>query len=356
MVDLTWVATKTAGTVGLFAVGWCGYLAAKKLHWPSPALLGSLVVLGLLNLSGVKVPFFQAEAAFWSKVMSGVILAQRIDRGTLKLMKKMPVPLAVASLWMVAGSIGVGLLLFRVAGDRLSLMTCLASSSAGGIAEMTIFAMSSGADVGIVAFFQSARIMVLYLTLPFTAQWLSRRSSAEALPQAAPAAPRAKFSLFELARFGAVTCAGSLLFRHFGVPSGVLLGAMCGGGLCNLVTGKALKLRPKARAAAQVLLGVTICAGLSPRTVALAMELFGPLVLTVALVQASSLILAWVIHVMTGWDVMTSLLSTCPGGLSQVVFLAEDLGANTLTVGVFHAVRMVSIVVLIPLIAGFLAG
>ena len=88
----------------------------------------------------------------------------------------------------------------------------------------------------------------------------------------------------------------------------------------------------------------------------LLVRLFVPLLLSLGVIQAMSFLLAFIMHRVTGWDAMTSVLATCPGGLSQIVFFAEDLHADAFTVGVFHAVRMVSIVVFVPLAARLLGG
>lgn len=351
------ILARSAGTAALFAVGCAGFRGAKKMGWPAAAMLGSLFLLGLLNLSGLRLPFYQAPVSFVSKVLSGVILGQRIDRHMASAVRKMLFPVSLASFWMVMASVATGVLLFALAGGRLSLMTCLASSAAGGIAEMSIFAMSAGADVGIVAFFQSVRIIVLYVTLPFSTAWLARRAPGAVLPKApaSGAQTRASFTPGEIARFAAVTGALALLFEAAHFPSAYMIGAMCGAGAMNLRSGKVMTLPPWLRSAAQICLSMTISVGLSPRTIHLVRELFFPLAFSVALIQALSFLLAWIMHRLARWDVMTSVLATCPGGLSQVVFFAEDLRADPLIVGVFHAVRMISIVVCVPLIARLFA-
>mgnify|MGYP002585630775 CR=1 FL=1 len=348
------ILARSAGTAALFAVGYAGFRGAKKMGWPAAAMLGSLFLLGLLNLAGLRLPFYQAPVSFVSKVLSGVILGQRIDRHMASAVRKMLFPVSLASFWMVMASIATGLLLFVLAGGRLSLMTCLASSSAGGIAEMSIFAMSAGADVGIVAFFQSVRIIVLYATLPFSTAWLARRAVLPKAP-ASGAQTRASFTPGEIARFAAVTGALALLFEAAHFPSAYMIGAMCGAGAMNLRSGKVMTLPPWLRGAAQICLSMTISVALSPRTIHLARELFFPLAFSVTLIQALSFLLAWIMHRLTRWDVMTAVLATCPGGLSQVMFFAEDLRADPLIVGVFHAVRMISIVVCVPLIARLFA-
>lgn len=346
-----------AGTAALFAIGAAGSFGAKKRGWPAAAMLGSLLLLSLFSLLGGSLPFYKTPVSFFSKVLSGVILGQRIDRDMMGAVRRMILPVSLASVWMVALSIVTGLLLFRIAGDRLSLMTCLASSSAGGIAEMSIFAMSVGADAGIVAFFQSVRIVVLYATLPFSTAWLARHASRSELPDVRnrPQKRKDRFTPWEIFRFALVVCASALLFEAVRFSSAYMLGAMCGAGAMNLWSGKVMTLPPWLRSAAQICLSMTISVGLSPRTVRLMAELFLPLAVSVGLIQLLSFVLAWLIRRLTRWDVMTSVLATCPGGISQIVFFAEDLNADAFVVGIFHAVRMISIVVCVPLIARLFA-
>lgn len=353
---LTDLPVQAGGTAALLAIGWLGYRAARKLKWPAAAMLGALLFLGVLNVSGVKFPFYKAPLSFFSKVMSGVILGQKIDRGMVNLLKKMARPAAFSATWMVMSSILTGLLVFAAAGDRLSLMTSLAASSAGGIAEMSVFAMSVGADVGVVAFFQSMRIIVLYVTLPFSTAFVARR--AKTPPEAAEEDRRddTVFSPAEILRFALLTCVAALLVDKAGMPSGLMIGAMAGAGAQNIWAGKVMRLPPWLKNGAQICLSAAITAGLSPQTMTLLVRLFVPLLLSLGVIQAMSFLLAFIMHRATGWDAMTSVLATCPGGLSQIVFFAEDLHADAFTVGVFHAVRMVSIVVFVPLAARLIGG
>ncbi|MGI6076054.1 MAG: AbrB family transcriptional regulator [Pyramidobacter sp.] len=347
---------QAVGTAALIAMGWAGYRVARRLKWPAAAMLGALLFLGVLNISGVKFPFYKAQLSFFSKVMSGVILGQKISRDMMSLLKKMALPAAFSATWMVLGSIMTGLLVFTASGGRLSLMTSLAASSAGGIAEMSVFAMSVGADVGVVAFFQSMRIIVLYVMLPFSTSIIARRAKKTSLPAGDERHDDATFSPAEILRFALLTCVAALLVDKAGMPSGLMIGAMAGAGAQNVWTGKVMRLSPWLKNGAQICLSATITAGLSPQTVTLLIRLFVPLMISLCVIQAMSFLLAFIMHRITGWDAMTSVLATCPGGLSQIVFFAEDLHADAFIVGVFHAVRMVSIVVFVPLAAQLISG
>ncbi|MDY3867748.1 MAG: AbrB family transcriptional regulator [Pyramidobacter sp.] len=344
---------KLGGSALLFAVGYLGYFAAKRMRWPAPALLGSMAVLGAVNLFGAKIPCFGTAISFTSKVLSGVVLGEKIDRSSVALMRKMLRPILIASTWMVAASLLTGVLLYWTAQGKASLMTSLASSGAAGIAEMSIFALSVNADVGMVAFFQSIRIIVAYATLPLVAGWLARRSGQQAADNSVgkTAQKQEKQTHWEILRFAAVACLTAELFKLIHFPSPYMLGAMVGSAAVNLATGKVTSCPPKLKTFAQIGIGIMICVYLSPDTLRLIASLILPLVLTTAFLQALSFVLAKVIHDMTHWDIVTCVLATCPGGVSQVIFLAEDLNADALVAGVFHTVRMISVIVCIPIAA-----
>ena len=47
-------------------------------------------------------------------------------------------------------------------------------------------------------------------------------------------------------------------------------------------------------------------------------------------------------------SLMTCLIATCPGGITQLASIAEDLGADPLKVSLLHLVRLLTIYVILP--------
>lgn len=77
-----------------------------------------------------------------------------------------------------------------------------------------------------------------------------------------------------------------------------------------------------------------------------------PMMAIVTIITFSvSLLFAWLLSKFAKVDFPTSLLSSVPGGLTQMLVLAEDLkGINVTIVTFFHTIRVMLIVVLIPFI------
>jgi uncharacterized membrane protein AbrB (regulator of aidB expression) len=53
---------------------------------------------------------------------------------------------------------------------------------------------------------------------------------------------------------------------------------------------------------------------------------------------------------------MTCLLATCPGGITQLASISEDLGADPLKVSLLHMVRLFTIFVVLPPLIKVLLG
>ncbi len=346
-----------AGLAALSAIGYGGYRLFKRLQLPSAALLGSMVVFGVLGLAGVALPFPVGPVSFASKILSGIVVGQRIDRRTLGFMRSLWLPALVASFSLVIGSMVTGYLLYAVSGGQLDLITSVVSSSAGGISEMSIFAMSVGADVGIVAFFQTIRVFSVAFFMPAGARfWLKRMSPQERQDLAS----QGKGSLQgeKLPRYGPVglallvlvCCLVGWCLDAMTVPAGVLIGAILGAAGMNLSLGRGFSCPNWVKVSAQIGLSMVIGRNLTPRTLQLILSLFLPLCVSLSFLQAWSFVLGVALRRVSGWDPVTCLMASCPGGLSQVVFLAEDMGADSIKVSVMHTVRMVSIVVFVPLL------
>lgn len=77
-----------------------------------------------------------------------------------------------------------------------------------------------------------------------------------------------------------------------------------------------------------------------------------PMMAIVTIITFSiSFLFAWMLTKFAKVDFPTSLLSSVPGGLTQMLVLAEDLkGINVTIVAFFHTIRVILIVILIPFI------
>jgi membrane AbrB-like protein len=139
----------------------------------------------------------------------------------------------------------------------------------------------------------------------------------------------------------------SLAYR-FRLPTGPLIGAMLACGAYSLAANKSYTYDVRIRWAAQVCLGMVMGQRMTPKMVLQLGTLFIPAVTVTAVMLCGCLLLAFLLHKTTGWDITTCMLCAAPAGLSQITIYAEEIGVDSLTASVFHTARIVSIVTLYP--------
>lgn len=353
-----------AGFSGLFllyAVGVFGYLAFKRMRLMLPALLGSITAATILALSGCLPLAPTGQMSSVCKVVMGMMVGRRLNRNSVRMLGRLLGPAVLISVWMIALSVVGGYLLAHMAG--LPLSTALIASSAGGVSEMAIFALSMNYDAATITIISVSRLVAVLVVTPWVAKRWSERMRARAQGEAIYAKPGycdvdgiPLMSRCETAVLALLSLAGGWLFDRLGTPAGFMVGALFISGLLSLLSGKLCRFSPKVLAAAQIGIGVTIAQQFGPEQLA---YLGNPrFVLSILFCGAFSILatltLGVILQRMTGWDPLTCLLSTCAGGLSQMVVVSEEMKADSLTIGILHLARYLAIISCMPFLIRFL--
>jgi len=151
-----------------------------------------------------------------------------------------------------------------------------------------------------------------------------------------------------------VGVAGGLLGWASQLPAGPLLGAMLGVAIYNVLTDGTPKVPAGFRLATRILIGATV-GSLASATLlrTLGMSIAWALLLSVVVV-VFALVLGLLFAQLTGIDRRTSLMGSCPGGIAEMVALAEDSAAKVDLVLGMHLVRKLVVLTGIVVIAAFL--
>ncbi len=141
-----------------------GSFIAKKIHLPTPILLGSILATTIFNIfvGGVQpVPgFLMAPAQVSIGLFMGMLMdVKRIAQTT----NILPFALGGTALLVVI-SIGVAYML----SDRygFSLVTAFLAMAPGGIAEMALAGLSMGEDVATILAYQLVRVVAINMFVP----------------------------------------------------------------------------------------------------------------------------------------------------------------------------------------------
>lgn len=151
----------------------------------------------------------------------------------------------------------------------------------------------------------------------------------------------------------AVCTASGLLLKRLKVPGGMLVGALIGGALLNVLT--PYGYMPYAgRFAAQTAAGAYIGAMFDRNQLRSIRRVWKPYLVIMCFFLAANLTAGFLIWKTGACDLMTALLCCVPGGMSDTPLIAADMGADVGVVAVLQFVRMVTGIAIMPSIISLL--
>lgn len=154
--------------------------------------------------------------------------------------------------------------------------------------------------------------------------------------------------LMLLFTLSAATGAG-LLFRRLRIPGGLIMGAMLGSGTVTLLSERSTALPTPVAVVAFTAVGLLVGGMLTRDRVRMLKQLWIP-----ATVSSVVLILVGVALGLTlqalGYSSGLAALATSPGAMSVLAGVAVSAGEDAVAVMLFHVVRVILVVLLIPAI------
>ena len=351
------------------AVAMVGGYAALRLHVPAGALIGSMVVVAVLNVAS-GTAYMPVSWKFYTQISTGAYLGAKISKADAVGLKIILKPAVILAVVMLAFTIVVGVAIEQV--SDLTIATALFAIAPAGITDMTLASMEFDAEPSIVALIQTIRIVFTICLFPPMIRAIEKLQSAHpaakaiveapepapppeqaAEPEAQPETPKRKKTLGELA----VTLVIALIFgrlgKAIGIPAGAITCSMFACAVYNILSDRAympLRLRQFIQLFAGALIGCTV--GLEQ--VMQMLRLYKVVLLAVLGFILLDLVAAWIIHRHTEMDIITALFSSAPGGLTDMALIAEDMGADSVKVAGMHTLRLIGVVMLYPSIISLL--
>lgn len=148
----------------MLAVAALGAFAAQRFHFPTPFLLGPILTIAALVLSGFATPHVPSLLTIAAQLSVGTYMGFTTQPGNLDGWKKI-LPFAIADgIAIVLFSLLIGFLLDKW--FRTGLITAFLSTAPGGMTEMGITAINVGADISTVTAYQIFRLLFILFILP----------------------------------------------------------------------------------------------------------------------------------------------------------------------------------------------
>ena len=334
-------------TICVAIIGGC---VGLKLRVPAGAMIGSMLAVAAFNVA-FEVAWMPAGLKFYTQVATGAYLGAKVTRKDAETLKMILKPAVLLVTVMLIYSMGVGWLIHSI--SELTIATALFSMAPAGITDMTLAAMDFDAEPSIVALIQTLRLIFTICLLPPIIKWVKNnrpegRAQTEQVNTVAVSKQRNK-SLGNLVLTLVVGLMAGGVGKVLAVPGGTIAFSMAGCVIFNITTDRGympLNLRRFIQMFAGALIGCTV----GRTQIVQMLELRLVVVIAVTSFILLDLIAAAVIHRTCRMDIITVLFSCAPGGLTDMSLIAEEMGANSLTVAGMHTARLVSIVALYPLV------
>nr|MBC7244812.1 AbrB family transcriptional regulator [Chloroflexota bacterium] len=150
--------------------------------------------------------------------------------------------------------------------------------------------------------------------------------------------------------FLAIGLAGALAADWLGIPAGLLIGAMLAIAIVKLAGFDLGKVPFIYDEGGKILLGTVIGATFNRRVLLQLGTLLPSAIAATLAMIAIGLVLGWLLARTTQLDTATGLFSLTPGGIAEMVAVAQEIGAGATIVATLQFLRLSSVVILAPVI------
>ena len=150
--------------------------------------------------------------------------------------------------------------------------------------------------------------------------------------------------------------AGGVLAYRAGVPAGGMVGSMITVALVNVLIYPMPTMPAFVRVGGQIVIGTTLGLQVTKEAVRSLQEVILPAIMMTTALIVCGLLIGYLLHRYTGWDLITSMTSASPGGMTEMSLVCDALGGETAKTAVLQLFRMVSVVSIVPTLLRFLAA
>ena len=319
-----------------------GYLFSL-LHIPIPWMLGPIVFV-------MTAQFFYKGPLIWSGrlpdigiAIVGTVIGIQFNVALFSMMGSISLYIVVLNIILIGGAIGIAYCTSKW--TKMPMKTAVLGSMPGGLSQILIFAEEEKVkEMGFILYFQVIRLLLVVVLVPFIV----------AGPTVSKVPSDANFTV-NLWLLIAVAWGCSHLTKKIHLPVAFFITPIVLVLVIQLISPTLMPPVPSIiMDIAQLLIGAHIGLMLKPHMLKLPTR-----VLIAGILSAVALIIltlgsSYLMALMMETDFATSFLSTAPGGLDQMVLLADAIKADASIVSLFQTFRLLFIFILImPLLKLF---
>ena len=146
-----------------------------------------------------------------------------------------------------------------------------------------------------------------------------------------------------------------LLFLMIKIPAGLMLGALTGAFLFNIIFEFAY-IPTFARTITQIISGTVIACSINKDDITNISKIIRPFTFLMLGMLFVNLTAGFLINRISNLDLLTSLMSAVPGGMSEMTILSAEMGGNAPKVALLQLIRMLTAIGFFPIMAVKMTG
>ncbi|MFT8321113.1 MAG: AbrB family transcriptional regulator [Bacillus sp. (in: firmicutes)] len=147
-----------------------GAKMVEKLKFPTPFMIGSMVVIAAFVVSGMHVPALPISILSISQVLIGIDLGLRVKLGDIENKTVFTIVSVASSILLVAFSLFLSVILINME-QNVSIITAFIGLAPGGMAEMAILGQAVNGELTLITTYQLFRLLFILFCVPPLLKW-----------------------------------------------------------------------------------------------------------------------------------------------------------------------------------------
>ena len=345
------------------AVAWAGFVIARRLGLPAPAMLGSMLAVGLSNvfLDYAVLPWYAKVIA---QAVSGAFIGMQISKKDVLNFRYLVKPFLLLVFLLTLNTFVTGIVVHLLTG--FDYTTALLGAVAGGVSDISLLSIELGAATQIVALMQTLRLVGVLLIFPYWIRFFTRKEGdAEEDIRLITGNPEMGVTWLDRLVGGQkgkiiFTAGLCVIFGLLGnaspIPAGAMVLPMAVVIVLNVTT-SVCYVPMSFKTVAQLLAGAVVGCSMNPSI----WELMSPRALVA---MAVLMINYWAVNLIYSLyckkkgmlDLKSAMLASAPGGATDMSLIAADLNADLTKIALIQVLRAVYAVTFMPAVIILFTG
>ncbi len=326
-----------------------GYWIAKLLKLPAPAMIGSMIAVGVFNVITGDA-YMPAFLKTFTQGIAGIFIGLQLKMSDMKNIKKLAKPIGLLLLLFTVNTFITGNIIAFI--GKIDITTALLSSVAGGITDMSLISIDMGAETATVALMQTSRLISALLIFPMWIVFFAKKAHLPDYEVEITLAESNKKTANENKNWKVfVTIVIALAAAYIGniakIPAGPLVFSMFTIMFLNNAT-KIIYVNNEVKIIGQLFAGSLVGATMNKETFVSMPQLILPIIILLLSYWLVNIIYGFIAHKKKYLDMKSALFASCPAGASDMALIASDLGADLAKIGLIQVVRLVYAIAVMP--------